>query len=187
MNCCVRTFLFEHSQNVLRGAITEQLSQGLFVIRNVMLLHQRDKIGRRIAGQRGFCKVRICRNKVFRRAMEIGEVTASAAGNENFLALTLSTFEHGNAPSPAARFNRTHESGCSSAKNQGVVFLNVRSHRPHKIYRARNMVRTYIGEPMFGGESFSGASGVTETIRSQPPQLPLGCATTRYVGSPAAA
>ena len=28
---------------------------------------------------------------------------------------------------------------------------------------------------------------VKETIQSQPPQLPLGCATTRYGGLPAAA
>ena len=128
MNAGIRTFLFEHPQDVLRGAVAEELTQGLFVIRNVMLLHQRDKIRRRVPDQRGFYEVRICRDKVFRLAMKVGEIAASAAGDENLLSRSVSAFEYGNAASPAAGFNRTHEPGGSSAKNQGVISVNVRGH-----------------------------------------------------------
>jgi hypothetical protein len=40
--------------------------------------------------------------------MDISEIAAPTTGNEDFLPRALGNFQHGNAPSPSARFNRAH-------------------------------------------------------------------------------
>ena len=43
---------FQHGDDLLRRAVTEELSQSFLVIGNAVLLHQGDEIGRRVTRQR---------------------------------------------------------------------------------------------------------------------------------------
>ena len=58
--------LFEHVENVLSGVIAKKLSQSFLVVRDAVLLNQRDEIRRGIACQCRFGEMRIGGNKVVR-------------------------------------------------------------------------------------------------------------------------
>ena len=71
-------------------------------------------------------------DEVFRCAMNIGEVAASAAGDEDFLSWLFRALEYSDTASALAGFDSTHQSGSSCSQDQDVVF--VQSHqldRPH--------------------------------------------------------
>src|ERR1700742_3902408 len=95
--------------------IAEQLAQGLLVIRNAMLLNEGEEILWRVTSERRLGKVRIARQEVFRAAVDIGEIAAAAAGDENFLSRPLGKIEDGDAPSSFACFNGAHQSCCACA------------------------------------------------------------------------
>ncbi len=95
---------FQHGDNLLRGAVTEKLSQSFFVICDSVFFHQGNEVSGRVAGQRRFGKVRVGGEKIFRTAMNIGEVAASAAGDQYLFADALRALQHGHAPSAFAGF-----------------------------------------------------------------------------------
>src|SRR6266404_140631 len=64
--------------------------------------------------------MRIGRKKILRAAIEVGEVAASAAGNQYLLSDSFGPLQHGCTPSALAGFHGAHESGCSAAKNNYV-------------------------------------------------------------------
>ena len=85
-----------------------------------MFFHERDEVIGRVSCQRGFCEVRIRGDEIFRRAMNVGEVAASTAGDEDFFADTLGVFQDGDAASAFAGFDCAHQSGGASAEDYGV-------------------------------------------------------------------
>src|ERR1700722_208289 len=89
-----------------------------------MLLHQRDKIRGRITRQRRFREMRIRGKKMLRLAVNIGEVTAPAAGYQYLLPRPLGALQNHHAPPPFARFDRAHQPRCASPKNHHVEFMN---------------------------------------------------------------
>ena len=91
-----------------------------------MLLDQRDEVRRRIAGQCRLGKVRIGRDKVFCRAVDIGEIATPAAGNQNLFSQSLGMFKDRNPPAALARFDGAHQSRSAAAKNQRVIFMSGR-------------------------------------------------------------
>jgi hypothetical protein len=52
--------------------------------------------------------------------MNIGEIAASATGDENFLAESVRTFEHRNAPAAFAGFDCAHQSRRASTENESI-------------------------------------------------------------------
>src|SRR5215467_3673170 len=100
----------------MRGAVAKKLAQSFFVVRNAMLFHQRNEVRRRVSCERRFGKVRIGRDKVFRLAVQVGKVAASAAGNQDLLANASGTLQHGNAPAALAGLNGAHESRRATAE-----------------------------------------------------------------------
>lgn len=64
--------------------------------------------------------MRICRQEIVRTAIQIGEVTAASAGNEDLLADAIGVFEHSDATSALASREGTHQAGRASAKNDRV-------------------------------------------------------------------
>jgi hypothetical protein len=52
--------------------------------------------------------------------VEVGEIAASATGDENLFAQTVGMFEHGNSASAFARLNGAHQAGCTATENQCV-------------------------------------------------------------------
>ena len=89
-----------------------------------MLFDQSDKIRRRIPRQRRFGKVRIRRNEILGPAINIREIAAPAARNQNLFAEPLGMFEHRHAPPPLARLDRAHQSRSATAKNQSIKFVD---------------------------------------------------------------
>ena len=89
-----------------------------------MLFDQRDEIRGRVPRQRGFREVFVRGNEIFRLAMNVGEITASPAGDQNFLADAIGMLEHGDAPPAFAGLDRAEESSGAAAKNHSVKFAN---------------------------------------------------------------
>ena len=114
---------FEHVHDVLRGAVTEKLAQSFFVVGNAMLFHQHDEIRRGERGQGRFGEVRIGGNEVFRLAVQVGEVAASAAGNQDLLADALGALQHYHTSSALAGFDGAHEPRRSAAQDDDVKLL----------------------------------------------------------------
>ncbi len=117
------TFGFQHICDVLRASIAEELAEGLLVIRDAMLFDEGDEIGRGVAGERGFREVRVGAEEILRPAMSVGEVATAAAGNENFLADTVGTFEDGHAAPALAGFERAEKSRGAGAEDESIKFV----------------------------------------------------------------
>ncbi len=64
-----RAFGFEHVDNILSGAVAEELSQRLFVVGNAIILNQCNEVRGRVTGKRGFGKMQIGGEKIFRPAI----------------------------------------------------------------------------------------------------------------------
>src|SRR3981081_946691 len=79
------------------------------MIRNTMLFDQGQKVLRRKSGQSRLAEMRIGRQKVFRPAMQIGEIAPAATGDEDLLAYAVGTFEHRHPPPAFAGFDSAHE------------------------------------------------------------------------------
>ncbi len=115
---------FQQVDDVLGGAVAEDLPEGLFVIRNVMLFDERDEIRRRVACQRGFGEVFVPGDEIFGLAIDICEIAAASAGDQDFLADAIGMFEHRDTAPAFACLNRAQESRGAAAENQGVKFVN---------------------------------------------------------------
>ena len=89
-----------------------------------MLLGQRDEIRGRVPRQRGFREVFIRGNEIVRLAVNVGEIAASPAGDENLLPDSISMLEHGDTPPAIAGLDGAEESRGPAAKNQGVEFAH---------------------------------------------------------------
>ncbi len=85
-----------------------------------MLFDEGKKITRCETGQCGFGEMRIGGEEIFGRGVDVGEIAAAASGDENFLADTVSMFDHRNTPAALACFDRAEEAGSASTKNQNV-------------------------------------------------------------------
>ncbi len=111
--------------------IAEQLSQFLLVISNAVLRDQRNEIRRRVACQRRLAEVRIGGKKILRAAMQIGEVAAPAAGDQDLLADAIGVLEHGNSAAALARLDGAHQAGSAAAQDDYIeaVFEQVTSFR----------------------------------------------------------
>ncbi len=72
------------------------------------LLHESNEVGGSVAGERRFGEVAIGGKKVFRAGVEVSEIAASAAGDQDLLADPIGAFEHQDAASALAGFNRAH-------------------------------------------------------------------------------
>ena len=89
-----------------------------------MLLDQCDEVRWSVACQRGLCEVRIGREKILGPAVEVGEVAATAAGDENFFAEPVGVVEDGDAASALAGFDGAHQARCAAAENQCVEVMS---------------------------------------------------------------
>ena len=117
-------FLFQHGDDLLRRAIAKELSQRFLMVGNAVLLHQRDEIRRRVACQCGLSKVWVGGDKIFRTAMQIGEIAASAARDQDLLSYAFSPLQYHHAASTLARFNGAHEASCAAAENDYIKIVH---------------------------------------------------------------
>ena len=116
-------FGLEHVGDVGGGTVAEKLAERFFVIPDAVLFHQGDEIGRRVAGQSGFGEVGIGGEEILRLAMDVGEVAAASAGDEDFLADAVGVFEDSNAAATLGGFEGAEEAGCAAADYQDVELM----------------------------------------------------------------
>jgi hypothetical protein len=117
-------FRFQHVRDDFRGVIAEKLAQRLLVVGDVVFFNQRDEIGGRVAGEGGFRKVIVCGDEVFRPAMEVSEIAAASAGDQDFLSDAVGALQYGDtAPAFAGLYGAEQTCG-PCAKNQSVKLVD---------------------------------------------------------------
>jgi hypothetical protein len=114
---------FEHVDDLLRGSITEKLAECLFVISDAMLFHQVDEIRWRISCQCGFRKVRVRGEEIFGLAMQVGEVAASTARNQDLFANAPGALQHRYTSATLAGLNSAHEPSRAAPQDDDVKVL----------------------------------------------------------------
>ena len=75
-------FFQKHPDDRPRTLATKELTEFLLVKIDAVFLYELDEIRRSVAGKSGFAEVRILRNEVFRRSVDVREVAASATGDD---------------------------------------------------------------------------------------------------------
>ena len=87
---------------------------------DAVLVDEVEEVGWGVAGERGFGEVWILGEEIFRAAVEVGEVAASTAGEEDFFARAIGVVDDGDAAASATRFDRAHEPGSACAEDEDV-------------------------------------------------------------------
>ena len=82
-----------------------------------MFFDESKEIGGSEAGKRGFGEVRIGRNKVFRLGVNVGEIAAATAGDEDFFANTVRVLEDSDAPAALPCLNGAKEACGAGAED----------------------------------------------------------------------
>src|ERR1700716_810838 len=128
MNLCVEedayagfaAFVLKHLEDVAGRAITKHLSKRFFVIGDPVLLNQGDEIGGCVTRQGGLCEVWIRGKKIFRAAMNVCEIAAASARDENLFAQPVRMVEYSDAASALAGFDGAHQASGAAAKDQCI-------------------------------------------------------------------
>jgi hypothetical protein len=121
---------FEHRDDVACGSVAEKLPKGFFVEGDAVLFHECDEIARCIASEGGARKVGVGGEKSVSAAIEVSEVAAAPAGDEDLFADAIGMIENENAAAMLARSNSGHKARCSSAEHQDIAgfFVMVGGH-----------------------------------------------------------
>jgi hypothetical protein len=85
-----------------------------------VLFNKSDKIRRCVARDGRFGEVRIRRDKIFDAAVKVREIAASAAGDQDFLAEAIGTFQHGDAAAALAGLDGAHQTRRAAAEDEGI-------------------------------------------------------------------
>ena len=87
-------------------------------------LDQPDEVSRRIAGEGGLRKMRVRGEKIFWLTIQVGEVTAPPARDENLFPHAIGAFEDNDAATSLACLDGAHQAGRSRAQHNRVEFLH---------------------------------------------------------------
>ncbi len=118
----------QHVEDVAGGAVAEELAELLFVPGDAVLFDKGEEVGGRVAGERGLGEVGILGEEIFRAAVDVGEVAAASAGDEDLLAGARGALKNGYAAAAAAGFDGAHESGGACSEDKGVEVICWLSH-----------------------------------------------------------
>src|SRR6266702_5035782 len=78
--------LVQHGNNVTSRPVAKELAQRFLVPADVVFFYQLQEIRRGVTRKRGLGKVRVRGKEVFRGGVQIGEVAAAPAGDQDFFA-----------------------------------------------------------------------------------------------------
>jgi hypothetical protein len=84
VDAALLAFRRQHRDDRACGAVAEQLAERLLVIFDAMALHESDEITLRVAAERRLAEGWIAGQKTIRRNLQIGEIAASAPGDQDF-------------------------------------------------------------------------------------------------------
>jgi hypothetical protein len=88
---------------------------------NAVGIDQGDEIGRRVAAERRSREVGIFRQVAIGRSVQVGEIAAAAAGNQDFLARLFSVIEHDDLPPARGGSGRAEKAGRPCAQDDHIV------------------------------------------------------------------
>jgi len=88
-----------------------------------MLFDEGDEVGWSVASERRLDEMRVGREKIVRARMQVGEIAAASAGDQDLLADAVGTFQHEDAAPALARFYGAHQARCARSENNYVVIL----------------------------------------------------------------
>jgi hypothetical protein len=114
------TFGFEKMGDFRRGVVAEELAERFFVVGDAVLFDEGDEILWRVARERGFCEMGIGGEEIFGIGVEIGEVAAASAGDEDFFAGAIGEFDNGDAAATLSSLEGAEKSGGASAEDEDV-------------------------------------------------------------------
>ena len=123
-----RALLQQHIHDLPRRVIAEQLSQRFLVPLDSVPLDQFKKVLRLVERQRGLRKMRILRDEVCRRAVNVGEVAAPAAGDQDLSPRLRIVLQQQNSPASLSRNSRTHQSRRAGTEHNHIEFANFAWH-----------------------------------------------------------
>jgi hypothetical protein len=95
------------------------------VIRDAVLLNQRDEVTRRVSGESGAGEVGIRGEEGIGRAVEIREIATTAAGDEDLFADAVCAVENEDTAAVLTGSYGSHEPGRSSAEYEDIASLFV--------------------------------------------------------------
>jgi hypothetical protein len=134
-------FVHQHRDNLPRAAITEKLTQRLFVKGDTMRAHQIDEILRFVTPQRRFGEMRVGRDIAFLRVLagrvDIGEIAPPAARNQDFLPRSACMVDHQHLPPALPRRRGAHQPRSARAQYDGIVISGF--HPTPLAWHSRNM------------------------------------------------
>ena len=120
------TLAFEHGDDVVGGAVAEELAEGLLVVGNAVLVDEGDEVGGGVAAEGGLGEVGVVGEEVLGAGVEVGEVAAAAAGDEDFLAGFVGVVDEEDAGVAATGLDGAQEAGGSGSEDDDVEGVVVR-------------------------------------------------------------
>jgi hypothetical protein len=88
-----------------------------------MLFDEGDEIGWRVTGERRFHEMRVGRQKIVSARMQVGEIAAASAGDQDLFANAVGMFQHPDPAATLAGLDGAYEAGGSRSENNCVVIL----------------------------------------------------------------
>ena len=116
---------FEHGENVVGGAVAEELAECFFVVGDAVLFYEGDEVGGGVAAEGRFGEVGVFGEEVFGAGVEVGEVAAASSGDEDFFAGLIGVVDVEDSEVAAAGFDGAEESGCTCSQDDCVVLIVV--------------------------------------------------------------
>src|SRR5262249_37809726 len=105
----LREAVEQHGDDLPRRAVAEQLAERLLVIRDAARLHPRDEVMLGKTLERRYAEMRIARDELFRRAVEIGEIAPPAAGDADLLRRFFGMVDDEHATPAPRRLDAAHQ------------------------------------------------------------------------------
>src|SRR5690606_16332670 len=115
------TFGEQQVDDLPSRAVAEQLPQRLLMPGDSMSFDQCEKVVRRKAAERGLREMRIGRNEPVGRGVDVGEVAAPAARDQDLLAGLVGVVEQQHAAPARTRLRSAHQPGRSGAEHYRIV------------------------------------------------------------------
>jgi hypothetical protein len=113
----------EHGDDFFCRTVAEELAEGFFVVGNAVFFDEGDEVLGRVTSESGAGEVWIGGKEAFGPRVEIGEVAAASAGDEDLLADAVGVVEDKDAASAAAGLEGAHQTGGSGPEDEHVCLL----------------------------------------------------------------
>ena len=91
------------------------------MVGDAMFFHEGDEIMLRVAAERGNAEMRILRQEILRRGVQVGEIAPPAAGYADFPSDFRRVVEQQHALSAFARLRGAHQARRTCADNDDIV------------------------------------------------------------------